>query len=455
MVDDPLLKRLHSSINPQVSTVDGFQGREVDIVLFSCVRAPSANSGGGGGGIGFLSDRRRMNVAITRARRSLVVLGNARRLASDATWRALVDDAAHRDRLVPDVVRGARCSIGGDGDGVAVGEALCGRLEAMSEEAASEHEAGRCHGNPWAKKEGNDDKDSRSRGHGLERREENGEDAAVSAGDAADKLQTRWRKVSVDRREDCDPASSPQEERQGAIRRRVAPAGEAETVKSSGGSNTVASGSRRDGRGTCAGKERPTPAALGVSAVSGDDHSMSRGDKRPRDEHGSGSAVLELADKRTARDTLTEDTRTRSNTFIPVEPRREPSAASSSSGSNSGRDRGGGGGGNSMPHPAKRGREAAPGCSIRAISGDDRNRGNHPTPPVMVDGAPTGEGGGFLGGLLSSLHSNAGGIASGREHSFRQGLRGGRVRGDVDIMGSSNEHRGNVRSRGGEAAGVQ
>ncbi|CAN0493984.1 unnamed protein product, partial [Ectocarpus sp. 12 AP-2014] len=74
----------------QVSTVDGFQGKEVDVVLFSCVRAPSSG-GGGGGGIGFLADQRRMNVALTRARRSLIVLGNVGRLSSDGTWKALVD----------------------------------------------------------------------------------------------------------------------------------------------------------------------------------------------------------------------------------------------------------------------------------------------------------------------------------------------------------------------------
>ena len=48
-----------------VNTVDGFQGREKDIVIFSCVRSHGASRDGGG--IGFLSDIRRMNVAITRS----------------------------------------------------------------------------------------------------------------------------------------------------------------------------------------------------------------------------------------------------------------------------------------------------------------------------------------------------------------------------------------------------
>ncbi|CAM9822702.1 unnamed protein product, partial [Sphacelaria rigidula] len=87
--------------NVHVCTVDGFQGREVDVVLFSCVRATPAGGGGGRGTIGFLSDRRRMNVAITRAKRSLVILGNVKRLASDRTWRALVEHANSYGKLVP------------------------------------------------------------------------------------------------------------------------------------------------------------------------------------------------------------------------------------------------------------------------------------------------------------------------------------------------------------------
>ncbi len=54
-----------------VDTIDGFQGQERDVVFISLVRSNDDGS------IGFLSDLRRMNVAITRARMKVVVIGNA------------------------------------------------------------------------------------------------------------------------------------------------------------------------------------------------------------------------------------------------------------------------------------------------------------------------------------------------------------------------------------------
>ena len=58
-----------------VNTVDGFQGQERDVILMSLVRANDE------GQIGFLSDLRRMNVAITRARMKLIILGDTTTLA--------------------------------------------------------------------------------------------------------------------------------------------------------------------------------------------------------------------------------------------------------------------------------------------------------------------------------------------------------------------------------------
>ncbi|KAH3668144.1 hypothetical protein OGAPHI_001898 [Ogataea philodendri] len=73
------------------NTVDGFQGQEKVIVLFSCVRAGEQNSG-----VGFLADVRRMNVALTRARSSLWVLGSKQTLTLNKTWRHLVEDLYER-----------------------------------------------------------------------------------------------------------------------------------------------------------------------------------------------------------------------------------------------------------------------------------------------------------------------------------------------------------------------
>ena len=78
------------------NTVDGVQGQEKDIVILSCVRG-TAGTDEGSGGIGFLSDVRRMNVALTRARSSLWILGNAGALEDNADWAALIADARERN----------------------------------------------------------------------------------------------------------------------------------------------------------------------------------------------------------------------------------------------------------------------------------------------------------------------------------------------------------------------
>jgi len=66
-----------------VNTVDGFQGQERDIILISLVRANDE------GQIGFLRDLRRMNVAITRARMKLIILGDASTMARHPFYRKL------------------------------------------------------------------------------------------------------------------------------------------------------------------------------------------------------------------------------------------------------------------------------------------------------------------------------------------------------------------------------
>ncbi|XP_059849764.1 probable helicase senataxin isoform X1 [Hypanus sabinus] len=87
--------RLENGRAVQVGTVDGFQGCEKDCIIVSCVRANSLQ-----GSIGFLADRQRMNVTITRARFSLFILGHLKTLMEDKDWNALIQDAKKRGAIV-------------------------------------------------------------------------------------------------------------------------------------------------------------------------------------------------------------------------------------------------------------------------------------------------------------------------------------------------------------------
>ncbi|CAL5324119.1 hypothetical protein CsSME_00003082 [Camellia sinensis var. sinensis] len=100
----------NSDFSVSVRSVDGFQGGEEDVIIISTVRC------NGRGSVGFLSNRQRTNVALTRARHCLWVLGNGATLINSGTvWKKLVLDAKSRgcfydandDRNLAQAVSGA------------------------------------------------------------------------------------------------------------------------------------------------------------------------------------------------------------------------------------------------------------------------------------------------------------------------------------------------------------
>jgi superfamily I DNA and/or RNA helicase len=85
-------KRQENSI--QIDTIDGFQGQEEDVVVMSLVRSNKAGS------IGFLSDQRRLNVSLTRARRKLIIIGDFSTLTNFELFESLFDYIKEEGRVI-------------------------------------------------------------------------------------------------------------------------------------------------------------------------------------------------------------------------------------------------------------------------------------------------------------------------------------------------------------------
>jgi predicted DNA helicase len=78
----------------EVDTVDEFQGREKELIAISLVRSNERDQ------LGFLTDYRRLNVALTRAKRKLVVVGDTGTVTADPTYEAFVDHAHDVGRVI-------------------------------------------------------------------------------------------------------------------------------------------------------------------------------------------------------------------------------------------------------------------------------------------------------------------------------------------------------------------
>jgi superfamily I DNA and/or RNA helicase len=80
-----LLREKLGGAGLEIDSVDGFQGREKEAVVLSLVRSNSV------GDVGFLADVRRMNVAMTRARRKLLIIGDSATLSCHPFYQRLIE----------------------------------------------------------------------------------------------------------------------------------------------------------------------------------------------------------------------------------------------------------------------------------------------------------------------------------------------------------------------------
>ncbi|XP_071965805.1 regulator of nonsense transcripts 1-like [Antedon mediterranea] len=88
----PLNSKLYQEI--EVASVDAFQGREKDFIILSCVRSNEHQ------GIGFLNDPRRLNVALTRGKYGVIIVGNPKVLSRHPLWNHLLNHYKDQKVLV-------------------------------------------------------------------------------------------------------------------------------------------------------------------------------------------------------------------------------------------------------------------------------------------------------------------------------------------------------------------
>jgi DNA replication ATP-dependent helicase Dna2 len=94
-----LQKKLTTLPPSDISTVDQFQGRDKDVIIYSCTRTKVAKSGRKNAGSDIMSDWRRLNVAVTRAKARLWMIGNVDTLKNYAPFKKLLDYLASKDLI--------------------------------------------------------------------------------------------------------------------------------------------------------------------------------------------------------------------------------------------------------------------------------------------------------------------------------------------------------------------
>lgn len=352
----------------------------MDAVIFSCVRAPPAAGGGSGygGGIGFLSDKRRMNVAITRAKRSLVVLGHVGRLSTNETWKALVDHAAVSGRLMRDLVVDRRHAVV---EGGVSAEAFCAKLEAILAPPEEEDLGGHVGSSVRGPKSGIDaetvnrhDSGDRGRCRGqiqAGKEHDDGPSTSTSSHDSEERMP--------------DVCRGQKEQEAGSIPRK------SDVREESIVGNSAIVRDRKHPAASVKKRSLSTGLASANHSEPPENHSQLPKAKKIKRDAAAGAASGGPSGDRTRETERKSEAR---------EERRQ-----------------------------KRSRSVHPHGPARKASGGDDAAGTGRSARSSAASANTGNdlGSGFLDSLLGSMQSNAARIASGETHDFREGLKGTEV----------------------------